>query len=71
MPTDPTVSGAEANPCASPTSYRYNYRSSGNTYNVTAIMEVPTSNEDSPCAAQVGCGAGYATEDVCFFARNP
>jgi len=73
MPTDPSPAGADTDPCANPTNFRYNYYSDGDSYELTAIMEVPTSHEDSPCPATLtGCGgAGYATETVCYYARNP
>jgi type II secretion system protein G len=72
VPSDPKgVASSEASPCGSPEEYRYNYRSSGPTYLLTAIMEVSTSNDDSECGSLVGCGAGYATSDVCYVVRNP
>lgn len=72
MPTDPLLeSGNNSDPCATEDFRRYNYRSDGSYYYLTAIMEVTTSNDDSACAANVGCSAGYATEDVCYYAQNP
>lgn len=72
IPEDPSPSGSDSNPCSNPNNYRYNYYSDGDRYFLTAIMEVPTSHDDSPCPAGLtGCGGGYATESVCYFAKNP
>ena len=72
VPVDPSISGNNASPCSNATIYRYNYRSDGTYYNLTAIMEVSTSNDDSVCTTgNTGCAAGFATEGVCYFAQNP
>ena len=76
VPQDPTftASTANGNPCDNPTVLRYNYYSDGNVYKLTAIMEVSTSNDDSPCtaaASSTNCGGTFTTGDVCYFARNP
>ena len=72
VPPDPSAeTGNEDTPCDDATLNRYNYRSDGSYYWLTTIMEITTSNEDSACAAQVGCAIGYATEDFCYFAQNP
>jgi general secretion pathway protein G len=74
VPMDPKYSGStgNANPCSNADNYRYNYKSDGATYQLTAIMEIPTSHDASPCTtANTGCSAGFATESVCYFAQNP
>jgi prepilin-type N-terminal cleavage/methylation domain-containing protein len=73
IPEDPSPSGADTTPCANATNYRYNYYSDGNTYSLTAIVEVPTSNDDSPCPDDLyNCGGvGYDTQGVCYFTSNP
>ncbi len=74
VPEDPIQAGNNGGPCNNPDFYRYNYYSAaGNSYDLTAIMEISTSNDDSPCPGDItGCGgAGYATEDVCYYVRNP
>jgi len=72
VPVDPsnTVPG-NSGPCGSPTNYRYNYRSDGSYYYLTAIMEITSSAEDSPCPGTIGCGATFDTDAVCYFAQNP
>jgi len=71
IPDDPLSSGSNINPCITSNLHRYNYRSTGNTYNLTAMMEVPTSKNDSPCTdALVGCSLSTNAE-ICYFASNP
>lgn len=74
VPLDPkyTASTGNAGPCNNADEYRYNYKSDGATYGLTAIMEITTSHDDSPCnTANTGCSAGFATENVCYFKQNP
>ncbi len=72
VPVDPEISGNNSDPCDNATTYRYNYRSDGTYYNLTTIMEVETSSNDSPCTVgNTGCGGGFDTIDVCYFAQNP
>jgi len=73
IPEDPTPSGANTEPCISPTNLRYNYYSDGNSYSLTAIMEISTSSSDSRCPDSLyDCGgSGYATQSVCYYVRNP
>jgi general secretion pathway protein G len=71
VPVDPSISGNNSGPCTPDNEYRYNYRSDGTYYQLTAIMEVSTSKDDSPCDASIGCGGLFDTIDVCYFAKNP
>ena len=82
FPVDPvSTPGAPTDACSSPTSYRYNYQTSGSgsNYILTAIMEVSTSNDDFECSslnnivsgAVGGCSPWTATSDVCYGVENP
>lgn len=76
-PVDPDNTGGDATPCGNPTGFRYNYKSSGTYYLLTAIMAVDTSNDASTCdslnswSSNSGCGGGFATQDVCYGVENP
>ena len=75
VPIDPENTGTGSNPCSSPTLFRYNYRSDGTYYLLTAIMAVATSNDESACNTLnnwgSSCPAGFATQDVCYGVENP
>ena len=75
VPIDPSQSTVtNSTPCGSDTEHRYNFFSDGNTYMLTAIMEIPTSKDDSPCGSNLTAtcgGASYATVDECYFAQSP
>ena len=76
VPVDPQGEvGGNNGPCEGPTFQRYNYRSNGSYYFLTAIMEVTTSKDDSPCSSMAGeaffCAVGFGNTDVCYFAQNP
>jgi len=75
VPIDPQSSGTNAGPCSSPTIFRYNYRSDGTYYILTAIMAVATSNDHNLCEDlnnwNSSCGGGFATQDVCYGVENP
>ncbi len=72
LPQDPKKEvSTDSDPCSNPTVPRYNYRSDGAYYFLTAIMEVETSNDDGECGSVIGCAAGYASENFCYYARNP
>lgn len=77
LPPDPSgTTPMQNSPCDFGNEYRYNYRSrsSGSGYELTAIMEVPSSADDSPCPAdgtQIGCAADYGTEGRCYIVRSP
>jgi len=73
IPADPKGgTGTNPGPCSNITFHRYNYRSDGSYYYLTAIMEITSSAEDSLCdGATINCGATYINEDVCYFAQNP
>lgn len=77
VPSDPQDTGGSGtnDPCGTPTSLRYNYRSDGNYYLLTAIMAVATSNDESECTVLnswgSSCPSGFATQDVCYGVENP
>lgn len=75
VPQDPQGESANnADPCGSPDFQRYHYRTqnSGQTYYLAAILEVTSSNDESPCPEVADfCGAGFDTLDVCYFSQNP
>jgi prepilin-type N-terminal cleavage/methylation domain-containing protein len=72
VPLDPSENSNLNGPCESPENYRYSYRSDGSYYYLTAIMEITTSKDDSPCTdiASFPC-APFTTQDVCYVAQNP
>lgn len=69
VPTDPSGTGTDTNPCADSESYRYLYTSDGETYTLTAMMEVETSAETSPCVGSVCIDSEDARH--CYFVRSP
>lgn len=80
VPTDPTPVGSNSGPCSGKTSYRYNYRSDGTYYILTAITEVETSDDSSKCInlnnwSSYGCSNGdtysNVSTDVCYGVENP
>lgn len=75
VPIDPQQTGTDANPCSNVNNRRYNYRSSGTYYNLTAIMAVSTSNDESTCNSlntwSNACGATYPTQDFCYGVESP
>ena len=80
LPTDPTPVGVDDNPCGNPTNLRYNYRTNGagSVYLLTAMMEVPTSNDGHEChilnswRTNAGCSTNPpATSDFCYGVENP
>lgn len=76
IPVDPMLTATTTNtPCnlGNPVRYRYNYRTfdDGARYVLTAIMEVATSNDDSPCSyTGWGC-ASHNSDDFCYMVRSP
>ena len=73
VPLDPSGdTGGNIDPCQSDDFYRYNYRSDGSYYFLTAIMEVDTSAADSLCSVvNAVCGATFDTQNNCYLVRNP
>ncbi len=75
VPADAEDTGGSSDPCGSPEERRYNYRSDGTYYTLTAIMAVATSNDQNMCEDlnnwNSGCGGGFATQDVCYGVENP
>lgn len=73
VPEDPAQSGNNTGPCNNPDFYRYNYKTdvNGDTFFLTAIMEVEASAEESPCPVPlIDCGALYDTRGVCYYLEN-
>lgn len=73
---DPTNNdgGSHSGPCSCTTCYRYNYRSNGSNYVLTAIMEVDTSNDEDPCGDEANWGTSCSTfqnQDYCYGVENP
>lgn len=73
VPRDPSgVVASDDDPCGNDDAPRYNYRSDGTYYVLTAVMEQATSNDDAPCD-----GAGVPTQMCgtpaanCYYVRNP
>jgi prepilin-type N-terminal cleavage/methylation domain-containing protein len=82
FPVDPSNNVTTATPCANTGGYRYNYRSDGSDYLLTAIMEDAASNNDNQCHDlsrwsdpvfnNSGCEAlPFDTSDVCYGVSNP
>ncbi len=75
VPNDPLNDSSTADPCSDLGTYRYSYKSDGSYYLLTALMEVPTSDDPSTCVqlrnwGQSGC-SDFATQDVCYGLENP
>jgi type II secretory pathway pseudopilin PulG len=75
IPLDSEATGTDSDACNNPENSRYNYRSDGNDYILTAIMSVDTSNDESTCDALntwgSACSGGYPTQDFCYGVENP
>ena len=82
FPVDPvSTPGAPSDACSNPTSYRYNYQTSGSgsNYVLTAIVEIATSNDGFECSSLNnivsgnvgGCASWTVTSDVCYGVENP
>jgi len=89
LPLDPIgIDTTHTGPCSdfcvdTGANCRYNYRSGGPTYLLTAIMEVNTSDDDHKCrltnnwGALGGCAAGATStwdddaDDACYGVENP
>lgn len=81
MPFDPRLDPSPvADPCTDIENYRYNYltTANGSAYILTAIMEIPTSADDSLCVdlnniangTFAACGTAE-TATVCYGVENP
>lgn len=74
VPTEVEPKGTNSGPCASDQNLRYNYRSDGTYYILTAIMAVDTSNDNSECTSLNSWGdncGSMTTADVCYGVENP
>lgn len=79
IPSDPAETpGTETTPCTGPVdSYRYNYKSDGAYYLITAYVEVETSNDKSTCSSlngwsSTGCASFSSDYDnYCYGVQNP
>lgn len=79
VPADPLATSTSPDPCAADGS-RYNYRTAagGSAFVLTAIMEVPTSNDDSLCStlsnitsSSIDFDCTLNTTDFCYGVQNP
>lgn len=71
VPLDPLDGdGTASDPSGNPNVHRYNYISGGSYYYLTAIMEVSTSKDDSPCSDNASI-ENTETADNCYYVRNP
>lgn len=74
VPVDPKLSGADTDPCSNIGNYRYNYRSDGTYYTLSAIMEVVSTNDSHQCVDLNnwgGCSGTPETSDYCYGVENP
>jgi len=72
VPMDPQGETAgNVDPCDDVDFQRYNYKSNGSYYYITAIMEITTSAEDSLCSSVAGLCGTLNTATVCYIAQNP
>jgi general secretion pathway protein G len=73
VPVDPIHVGGNTGPCNTPERNRYNYWSDGDTYVLSAVMEIETSNTDHECENLNNwsgwCGGVPST--ICYGVENP
>jgi prepilin-type N-terminal cleavage/methylation domain-containing protein len=74
VPVDPSQAGTTNDLCTltlASLEHNYFYKSDSNTYVLATLMEVSSSNDDSPCAdVSHGCGS-VPVADYCYAVDNP
>lgn len=73
IPSDPSHElVSDSSPCTAWQNNRYNYRRNNYGYDLTAMMEVAASNDDSVCPANICTPNMSATiRNYCYYMTNP
>ncbi len=79
IPVDPDNTGNDSNPCGNPDNNRYNYTAVSNRagYVLTAMMDLPDSNDGNECNALNNwstynlCSIAGDVADKCYGTENP